>query len=83
MLQFTQNYSTDHPIICNLVELYVKLDSPHFCQFLVDCSILPEVIQSVQQHGSIILHHLFNITRIWCYAIHRDRLKILGRWNIR
>ena len=83
LFEFTRNYCADHTLICDLVDIYMKLDSPYFCQFLVDCSILPEVIKSVQHHGSIIHHHLFNITRIWCYAIHRERLKILGRWNIK
>ena len=51
-------------------------------QFLVDCSSLPEVIQAVQKSGDSVLHHLFRVTRTWCYTLHKERLRLLGRWNI-
>ena len=36
---------------------------------------------AVQSDGQKVLEHLFNITRIWTYSLHRDRLKLLGRWR--
>ena len=50
-------------------------------QFLLDCSNLPSVITATQLHGSVILEELFHLTRTWCFAHHRDRMKLLGRWN--
>ena len=78
---FTSKYCNTHPIIANIVSKHCHPSSELFCQFLLDCSILPEVICLFQEHGKIIHEHLFNITRVWCYSIHRDRLKILGRWR--
>ena len=56
--------------ICNVVE-----------DMLFFCSSLPEVIRLVQKHGNHVLEHRFNITHLWCYCLHRDRLKILWRWK--
>ena len=81
LFSFAGSYCDDNPDIKDLVQLYCTPANPKFCQFLLDCSTLPEVISSVQKNGSNVLKHLFNITRIWCYSIHRERLKILGRWN--
>ena len=79
--EFTNSYCTSHPEIKTIVEQYSKPECRLFCQFLIDCSILPEVIASVQSNGEHILTHLFTITRMWCYSLHRERLKILGRWR--
>ena len=81
MATFTSSYINSHPVVATIVRQYCYPDCRLFCQFLLDCSALPEVIAAVQQHGNVILEHLFNITRIWVYALHRDRLKILGRWR--
>ena len=55
--------------------------NPLFVNFLLDCSYLPMVITSMQQHGVVVLHHLFRVTRTWIFVLHRERLKMLGRWN--
>jgi hypothetical protein len=67
--------------VASLVQKFCKTECRLFCQFLLDCSVLPEVIAAVQKQGEDILSHLFAITRIWVYTLHRDRLKILGRWR--
>jgi hypothetical protein len=81
LLNFTHSYCNDHQIISSIALKLCNIDNTEFCQFLLDCSVIPEVIKLFQQHGEIIHTHLFNITRIWCYSLHRDRLKILGRWR--
>ena len=78
---FTQSYCASHPVIASLVLSYCRVECRLFCQFLLDCSVLPEVIAAVQLHGQIVLQRLFDITRIWVYSLHRDRLKQLGRWR--
>ena len=70
LLCFTQSYCSDHPIISELAIMFCSSKNPDFCQFLLDCSTIPEVIKLFQQHGPVIHHHLFNITRIWCYSLH-------------
>ena len=81
---FTKKYCSkiESPDIKQIVEEYCTMNHPQFCQFLVDCSVLPLVITAVQVFGEKTVHEdLFRITRTWCYTLHRDRLKILGRWK--
>ena len=51
------------------------------CQVLLDCSVVPCVIMLVQHYGRHVLYHLFHITRIWIYNLHKKRMQMLGRWN--
>ena len=53
----------------------------HLLQFIIDCSTLPTVITSRQEHGEELINELFRLTRTWCFVIHRERMKMLGRWN--
>ena len=82
LAKFTISYAKANPIVEELLLNFTNPFSPHYSQFLVDCSVIPQVISQAQEHGNIILYHLFKVTRTWCYALHRDRLKLLGRWKI-
>ena len=77
---FTKIYCQDKPDIHDLIHTHCSPDRDSFCQFILDCSVLPDVINAVQINGQEILNQLFTLTRIWCYSLHRDRLKLLGRW---
>ena len=63
-----------------LIKTYLSSSTNTKVQFLVDASVLPDVISAVQKQNSI-LQEIFQFTRSWCYAMHRRRLKLLGRWN--
>ena len=52
-----------------------------FMQFILDCSVLPEVIQARQLHGDIVLKILFKASRTYCYSMYRERLKRLDKWH--
>ena len=52
-------------------------------QMLLDCSVLPEVIKAAQTHGDTIYSDIFFIGRSWCFSVHRERMKRLGKWNFR
>ena len=52
-------------------------------QFLLDCSAIPDVIISAQNFGDQVYSNLFYLSRTWCFSIHRERLKRLGKWNFR
>ena len=56
-------------------------ETKYLLQFILDCSVLPPVILATQTHGTGILKELFYLTRSWCFSIHRQRMKMLGRWN--
>ena len=55
--------------------------SDYLLQFILDCSALPSVILASQRHGKDILDALFHLTRTWCFVLHRQRMRLLGRWN--
>ena len=82
LLNFTQNYCSNLPDIMS--KLILKLCHPsssEFCLFLLDCSALPEVISFAQIYGSGSLVPFFDISRMWIFVLHRERLKRLGRWK--
>ena len=81
MVSFTMDFCRKNPHLCQLILQYLSPYHPLFCQFLLDCSVVPETILLTQIHGSETLNHLFHVTRTWCYTLHRERLKLLGRWN--
>ena len=65
----------------NIVTRHCTPESATFCQFLIDCSVLADVVCAVQLEGNDVLQHLFAITRTWVYSLHKERMKLLGRWN--
>ena len=69
------------PVIHSLVCKY--LFSSNFIQFLLDCSVLPLVVHYAQVHGEGIYRDLFYLSRTWCFALHRERMKRLNKWNFR
>ena len=84
LMRFTENYCKTVEIaeVRKIIMTYTKTEYPVFCQFMVDCSVLPDVIKACQTYDrGAVLSHLFRITRTWCYCLHRERLKVLGRWK--
>ena len=67
--------------IQNIIKTYCVPSSVQFCDFLLDCSVLPLVISSAQPLGDDVLHTLFNLAGTWVYSLHRERLKLLGIWK--
>ena len=43
-----------------------------FCQCILECSGLIEIVTAVLTRGKDILHHLFNIMRMWCVVMKLD-----------
>ena len=80
---FTLNFAADKPYLLRLLSEYLLncTDDDISAQFLVDCSILPNVISAYQQLGSMVHEDLFRITRTWCRSLHVDRIKLLGRYD--
>ena len=73
--------STPNKVVLKLVSEALSSDTEYLVQFILDCSVLPHVISATQSHGPEVLHILFHLTRSWCFSIHRQRMKNLGRWN--
>ena len=59
-----------------------KLSSAESClvQFVLDPSVVPEVIVGCQGK-QFTLKEVFNLTKTFCYGLHRRRLQLTGRFN--
>ena len=53
-------------------------DDTEIVQFLLDPSVVPEVI-AAQQNEPGILELLLDVTTTWCYSLNRTRVKLLGK----
>ena len=78
------DFIRDKPILLPVIKKYT-IDCPTTLQvqFLLDCTILPEVISLVQQHGVFVHDSLLYLTRTFCFSLHKARLKLLGKWNLK
>ena len=73
--------SSPNPVVIKLVTEAFSEETDYLLQFIIDCSVLPPVINAVQAQSPEILDDLFYLTRTWCFSVHRYRMKMLGRWN--
>ena len=64
-----------------LIQTYMQKPTNLTVQFLLDASVLPDIIIAIQEGGANILQEIFHFTRSWCYAMHRKRMQLLGRWS--
>ena len=71
------------PRLHQLVISVLSSSEEEISGFLLDPSVHPETIRLHQLHGDIIHSDLFYLTRTWCHSLNKERLKNLGRWNIR
>ena len=71
----------DHVSHCLVTSFLLSDTTKKMMQFLLDCSVLPEVIFGAQTHGKQIYDDLFYLSRTWCFSIHRERMKRLCKWN--
>ena len=72
---------TQHPQVHTLFLRYLFSTTTNMTQFLLDPSGMPDIIRCTQLYGSIIFNDIFYIGRTWCFAVHRERSKRLGKWN--
>ena len=70
-----------YPYLAPIIKKAMSLQPAFRCQFVLDCSPLPDVIQLKQTHGHNALQKLLHLTRSYCFTLHRERAKQLGRWN--
>ena len=73
---------TTNPTLKYLLTVFQQSTINVKMQFLLDPTDLPEVVDAVTLEGPELLQQLLYLSRTWCFSIHRDRLKLLGRWNI-
>ena len=72
----------DRPLLFPIIRKYTAEVNPESqLQFLLDCTVLPEVISLKQQYGMSVFDSLLYLTRTFCFSLHKSRLKLLGKWN--
>ena len=77
MLANIQFISVSHPHLGPVIDSYGGITSQCFCQFILDCSCLPLVVNCRQKYGAEILDILFKATRNFCFAMHKTRTRLL------
>ena len=83
LYDYTTRYSSNLPVpLMQLLRTKCSPANPSFVAFILDCSTDPDAISLSQDIGQDVFDHLFNVTRTWAYVIHRERLKMLGRWRL-
>ena len=75
--------SSADPLILKLASDALSSPPNSFLQFVLDCSTVPAVIAANQTYGKKVFQSLFHLTRTWCFTIHKERMKMLDRWNFR
>ena len=73
--------STPNPYILQIATQALTGPVSELVQLLLDASVTPTVISLTQVMGYDILKCIFHLTRTWCYAIHRERVKMQGRFH--
>ena len=71
------------PVQKFLFEVLFSSNYKTLAQFLVDCSVLPDVILLQQSYGQEPLRNMFYVSRNWCYSIHHNRMNLLGLTQFR
>ena len=66
-----------------IMAILLSQSHKNIMQFLLDCSVLPDVIRMAQIYGEDLYKDLYYISRTWCFSHHRLRMKKLGKWNFR
>ena len=80
LYDLSRDFVADNPILKPILDAYLYCDNNDLkMRFLLDCSVLPDVITAKQLLGDKVHHLLFKLTRTWCRSIHRARLRKLGR----
>ena len=77
-----KSFAEMYPYLSSIIAKVLTFQPPFRCQFILDCTVMPDVISLSQIHGQSAVDKLLYLTRTFCYAVHRERLKNLGRWSV-
>ena len=84
LVKLSISVACEYPPVADIIHLVLNtLDQGYAMQFFLDCSILPTVVTLVQTNGLGVFHHLFTLSRNWCYSLHRKRMELLGLYQYR
>ena len=80
LLTLAVKIAAEHHSLSNILNnfLFKPSEPSATIQLLLDCTSIPEVIQTKDNYGPMIMNRLLYLGRTWCYSIHRDRMTQLG-----
>ena len=70
----------DCPPLHSLIMRILGSDPEVQMRFILDTTACPQIIQLVQAFGQEIQDRVLYLTRTWAFAMHKHKLKLLGRW---
>ena len=78
------DYLKDKSFLLPIVMKYTVGCTPaQHMQFILDCTVLPDVITLQQKLGRVVYDSLLYLTRTLCFSVHKARNKLLGKWNVK
>ena len=81
LYNFWTQHSEENLGLRNLINSMRASSTTMFVQFLLDPSVVPQVISGCQKEAFKI-DEVFHLTRTFCYGLHRRRLQLIGRFNV-
>ena len=72
--------TADCPPLQGLIVRILSSPPESQVRFILDSTSCPELIKLVQIFGMEIQDRILYLTRTWAFSIHRQKLKLLGRW---
>ena len=82
VLSLWADHMQEKPDIIPVIMKYTtNCDSSVLMQFLLDCTVLPDVRDLKQLKGDWVYDSLLYLTRTFCFSVHKSRLKLLGKWS--
>ena len=82
LFEYWEKISSSSPIHKEIVQKIRNGPPVQLLQFLLDCSVIPDIRGLADIHGEDFLAPLFKMSRTFCYSIHRTRLKLLNKWRL-
>ena len=78
MLSFIQAYMVPRPYLLPFMKSYWGVSDSLTMQLLLDCSILPEVIQATQEASHPVMSDLFYLTRTFITKLHYTKQRLIS-----
>ena len=78
MIAFFQAYMVPRPYLFQIFQSQWGEDDSLTMQFLLDCSVIPEVIKISQESENPVMRDIFYLTRSYVFKIYVTRRRLLG-----
>ena len=84
LYRLSTKVSLESDLLYYIITLILQSDSRELLmQLIIDCTVIPEVVQITQAFGTKTRDRLLYLGRTWCYNIHRERMNQMGLLNFR